>query len=259
MILAFSFCRFGRLRNPSCSSSSSSSSMGIVSPFLHLRWKHTVRVILTETIDSHRSKGDVLNVSAGFARNYLIPKKKALYAIPENFQRLGLKDTSIETLEERQLRLTKEAADAGNVDLIAANVLNKYLQNKTVSNPIQKNMSYQIADIIFILCNGIKLRMRRNIDPRTRAIYPNMVDAKALRDKLSKQLKIDLDDTEQIHIRPEPIVLDALSDEEIVTMLNEIDTSSPCKIQLRQLGSYVAKISLQGGYSVALKFMIDKR
>jgi Ribosomal protein L9, N-terminal domain len=99
-----------------------------------LRWQHSVRVIITDTVDSHHSAGKVLHVSAGYARNYLIPQKKALYAIPDNFQRLGLKDPAIETEEERQMRLAKEAADAANLDLIAANVLEKYLKNKTVSS-----------------------------------------------------------------------------------------------------------------------------
>jgi ribosomal protein L9 len=71
-------------------------------------------------------------VKAGYARNYLIPNKLALYAIAENFARLGLTDPAIETPEERRDRLAREAADEANVDLIAANVLQKYLRNKVV-------------------------------------------------------------------------------------------------------------------------------
>jgi hypothetical protein len=87
-----------------------------------------------------------------------------------------------------------------------------------------------------------------------------MVDASAVRDKLSRQLKIDLeDDKEQIHIRDEPINVEGMAEEEVTAVLDEIDTSSPCKVQLRQLGLYVAKISVKGGYSVPLKFAITKR
>jgi hypothetical protein len=65
--------------------------------------------------------------------NLLIPKKMALYAIAENFDRLGRKDPDIETAEERRERLEQMAADEANVELIAANVLQKYLRNKVVS------------------------------------------------------------------------------------------------------------------------------
>lgn len=96
------------------------------------RQKHTVRVILTENVGDNQS-GDVLHVKAGYARNFLVPKKMALYAIQENFERLGKKDPEIETPEERKERFAQEAADGANVDLIAANILQKYLRNKKVS------------------------------------------------------------------------------------------------------------------------------
>jgi ribosomal protein L9 len=98
----------------------------------HARFKHTVRVILTQNVGEHQA-GEVLHVSAGHAGNLLIPKKMALYAIAENFDRLGRKDPDIETAEERRERLEQMAADEANVELIAANVLQKYLRNKVVS------------------------------------------------------------------------------------------------------------------------------
>jgi hypothetical protein len=99
---------------------------------LRRRQKHTVRVILTQDVGDNQS-GDVLHVSAGHARNLLVPKKMALYAIAENFERLGKTDPDIETVEERKERMAQEAADDANVDLIAANILQKYLRNKSVS------------------------------------------------------------------------------------------------------------------------------
>jgi hypothetical protein len=99
---------------------------------LRRRQKHTVRVILTQDVGEDKS-GEVLHVSAGYARNLLIPKKMALYAIAENFERLGKTDPEIETPEEQKVRLAQEAADEANVDLIAANILRKYLRNKAVS------------------------------------------------------------------------------------------------------------------------------
>ena len=97
-----------------------------------IRLKHSVRVILTQDVGENQS-GAVLTVSAGYARNLLIPKKMALYAISENFERLGQTDPAIETDAERLERLAQAAADEANVDLIAANILLKYLRTKVVS------------------------------------------------------------------------------------------------------------------------------
>ena len=58
-----------------------------------------MKVILLENVRKIGSIGDVINVKRGFARNYLISKKKALFASKENIkeveiikQELGKKD-----------------------------------------------------------------------------------------------------------------------------------------------------------------------
>ena len=45
-----------------------------------------MKVILLENIRSIGSIGDVIDVKRGFARNYLIINKKALYASKENIK-----------------------------------------------------------------------------------------------------------------------------------------------------------------------------
>lgn len=84
-----------------------------------------------------------------------------------------------------------------------------------------------------------------------------MVDQKAVRGKLSKQLKIDLEPHERVHLRPEP-----LHDEdadELEALFEDIQTEEDCKVQIRALGVYLAKISLAGGYTVPLKVEVLKR
>jgi hypothetical protein len=91
-------------------------------------------------------------------------------------------------------------------------------------------------------------------------MHPGMVDVRAIRQKLSKQLKIDLDDHEQVHLRAEPVV--GLEDEEDATveaLLEDIDTAEPCTVQVRQYGEYLAKISLAGGHTVPLKVSVVRR
>jgi len=43
-----------------------------------------MKVILTEMIESLGTVGDEVNVAKGYARNYLIPQKKAIVATPNN-------------------------------------------------------------------------------------------------------------------------------------------------------------------------------
>lgn len=106
----------------------------------------------------------------------------------------------------------------------------------------------------------LQLKIWRNVDAETGAVHPGMVDEKAIRQKLSKQLKIDLDDDEQLHIRETPLEThENLTDEECDDIMSKIETSAPCCVQLKQLGSFVAKITLRGGYTVPLKFTVLKR
>ena len=102
-----------------------------------------------------------------------------------------------------------------------------------------------------------------------------MVNAQAVRRKLSKQLRIDLDPWEKVHIytgssgESNNNQAPDVSNEEFLTnsealqkvleesMTEDIDT--PCKVEIRELGTYLARISLRGGYKVPLKFEVVKR
>ena len=47
-----------------------------------------MKVILKEDVAKLGQPGDVVNVSDGFARNYLLPQKKALLATPQNIKNI---------------------------------------------------------------------------------------------------------------------------------------------------------------------------
>ncbi len=206
----------------------------------------------------------------------------AVYATPRNFERCGLIDPEIAAKEEEaaQKFATAEEDEEENVDLAAADVLRKYLRNKTV-------------------------KMIRNVDPNVPTMcHPGHVSAKNLRDKLSLQLKIDLEEHESIQIRNEPVVgLDEMDEKErmqlIMSMDGEIgastsdgemkgeedkgeasaeeeesaavveaavdddsastDETKDCDTKVKQLGDYLAKITLAGGYVVPLHFRVERR
>ena len=239
--------------------------------------------------------GEVHNVAAGYARNYLIPKKMAVYATPTNFERCGLIDPLIAAREEEaaQKLFAVQEDEEENADLKAADVLRKYLRNKTV-------------------------KLVRNVDPNVPTMcHPGFVSAQNIRDKLSMQLKIDLEDHETIHIRNEPVVgLDEMDEKERMQLIMNMgatssgtvvvdddddddgkkgedneeesveeeesasaaadtdaveaasvdddnsvtdDNAKDCDTKVKQLGDYLAKITLSGDYAVPLHFRIERR
>ena len=65
-----------------------------------------MKVILLENLRKIGSIGDVINVKRGFARNYLIAKKKALYASKENIKEV---EKIKSALGKKDLEKKKEA------------------------------------------------------------------------------------------------------------------------------------------------------
>ena len=103
------------------------------------RLGHTVRLIALEDLPHGKAyEGDVVRVKAGYARNFLIPQKKAVYATPQNFERLEIVDPDVETEEQRIARLARESSMNKKEEeyLKQADILKKYLRNKVVSESL---------------------------------------------------------------------------------------------------------------------------
>jgi len=223
-----------------------------------IRKAHTVRVILIQDIpENNQYAGETHHVKAGYARNYLIPKKYALYASQENFVRVGIVDPDIPKEETIEERLAREKAD--DEDVKAADFLRYYLRNKTLK--IWRNI-----DVVNITGSGMSFE--------NAPIFPGKVNHLNVRDKLSKQLRIDLDDHEKVQIHPEPVSF-ALFDEDETAMQELLDKMEPlvkegddegqsssggeCKVELKNLGEYLVKIHLKGDQSVGLRLAVMKR
>lgn len=65
-----------------------------------------MQVVLLERVEKLGQMGDVVKVKDGFARNFLLPRKKALRATKENIARF---ESQRAQLEARNLELKKEA------------------------------------------------------------------------------------------------------------------------------------------------------
>ena len=69
-----------------------------------------VEVILLERIENLGQMGDVVRVRPGFARNYLLPKRKALRATKDNMARF---ESQRAQLEAQNLKHRQEAESVG--------------------------------------------------------------------------------------------------------------------------------------------------
>ena len=71
-----------------------------------------MKVLLRENVDDLGGIGEVVDVAAGYARNYLLPYRKAIEATPEN----------VKMLERRRLRYLAEVEARESERLIAREV-----------------------------------------------------------------------------------------------------------------------------------------
>jgi len=79
-----------------------------------------MQVILREDIDNLGKIGDLVKVADGYARNYLVPKKKAIEATPKN---LGAMDHAKKMVSDRLRKVKKEAAaDADRIKALAITI-----------------------------------------------------------------------------------------------------------------------------------------
>jgi large subunit ribosomal protein L9 len=83
-----------------------------------------MRVILTQTIESLGIIGSEVEVKPGYARNFLLPQKKAMIATPENRRKLEQDKAEFELQIAKERKLAEEMAQKleGVVCRVAAKV-----------------------------------------------------------------------------------------------------------------------------------------
>lgn len=69
-----------------------------------------MKVILLEDVKSKGKKGEIINVSDGYARNMLLPKKLGVEATPKNLNDLKLKKAHQQKLAQNSLEAAQEFA-----------------------------------------------------------------------------------------------------------------------------------------------------
>lgn len=100
-------------------------------------------VILLERVEKLGQMGQVVKVKAGYARNFLLPKKKALRATKEN---LAYFETQKAQLEARNLELKKEAqVVAGKVNGLTVVVIRQAAESGVLYGSVT---SRDVADAV---------------------------------------------------------------------------------------------------------------
>ena len=79
-----------------------------------------MKVILTEDVKSLGKKGEIVEVSDGYARNFILKKKKGLEANSKNLNDLKLKKANDDKLAQEQYEAARELGkkiEAGKVEM----------------------------------------------------------------------------------------------------------------------------------------------
>lgn len=63
-----------------------------------------MKIILRENIENLGRKGDIVNVAAGYGRNYLLPKKMALLLTPTNMKMIEMEQKALRKGLEKELK-----------------------------------------------------------------------------------------------------------------------------------------------------------
>lgn len=71
-----------------------------------------MKVILLEDVKSLGKKGEIVNVSDGYARNYVLPKKLGVEANSANMNDLKLRKANEDKIAQQQLESAQQLAEA---------------------------------------------------------------------------------------------------------------------------------------------------
>jgi len=147
-----------------------------------------MKIILLENLRKIGSIGDIINVKRGFARNYLIAKKKALYASKENIKEvekiksdLGKKD--LEKKKEAKNTFEKINGKIFSIKKLSTenNELYGSVKPTEISKIILENAKLELKPSMIQLENEIKalgdFKVKINLHSEVQAIISIKVTA----------------------------------------------------------------------------------
>lgn len=129
-----------------------------------------MKVILLEDVKALGKKGEIVNVSDGYARNCILPKKLGLEATSKNLNDLKLKKANEEKIAKEQLEEAKalgKKLEAGKVELAIkvgeGGRAFGSVSSKEISIAVKEQMGYDIDKKKIQLKDAIKSLGAHNV------------------------------------------------------------------------------------------------
>ena len=130
-----------------------------------------MKVILMEDIKGVGKKDQVIDASDGYARNFLLPRKKAVEANAENMSKLNAKNNSIAYKKEMDLKEAKEIAKRMNDITVVIKVKSGEngkifggVTSKEISEELKKSFKIDVDKKKIVLNDTIKNLGRFTVD-----------------------------------------------------------------------------------------------
>ena len=127
-----------------------------------------MKVILLEDVKSVGKKGQVVNASEGYAKNFLFPKKLAVEANNVNMNELNLKNKAEERRKAQELEDAKDLAEKLEKIVVKIPVktgeggkLFGSVTNKEIAQAIEKNEGLKVDKKKIVLNDQIKMIVKR--------------------------------------------------------------------------------------------------
>ncbi|MBR1471755.1 MAG: 50S ribosomal protein L9 [Lachnospiraceae bacterium] len=143
-----------------------------------------MKVILTEDVKSLGKKGDLVEVSDGYARNFILARKKGLEATAANLNNLKLKKANDEKVAQEQLEAAKAfAAELKTMEVKLA--LKKGEGGKTFGSITSKEIALAAEEQLSVKLDKKKIVLKDPI--KTEGIFNVSVK---LHPQVSGELKV---------------------------------------------------------------------
>ncbi len=122
-----------------------------------------MKVILLEDVKALGKKGDICDVSDGYARNFIIPRKKGLEATSDNLNNLKLKKANDAKVAQENLEAAQALAQELEKDAIVLKVkvgeggkLFGAISSKEVAAAVKEQMNLDVDKKKIVLAEPIK-------------------------------------------------------------------------------------------------------
>ena len=130
-----------------------------------------MKIILLEDVKGVGKKGQTINASDGYARNFILPKKLGVEATPANMNTLKLQQKAEEKRKAEELAQARAAAE--KLENLTVNIAVKTgeggklfgsVTNKEISAALEKQHGLKIDKKKIVLADQIKMVGERHVE-----------------------------------------------------------------------------------------------